>query len=216
MRTRFAYYYSMHVTSQGGLSVDRGISPPPPNSEQNPVSYYVRRDLDQSKESFIVRSRQDPPQDNKPADRYPHLYVWAAVEVLSFGTLSRCIAASADSGVLDHLTKSLDMKRDTFASMVKSLVYLRDRIAHHAKIWNHSVADAPGLGRSRKRIKRRHGQFDDHSTYAVLVVLSLILEQSHLHENWLTDVVDPILKGNTLLDRGIRHPRRYGEADLST
>ncbi|WP_017177660.1 Abi family protein [Actinomyces timonensis] len=214
LRVRFSHAYAKNVAVQGGLSSGMGLTAPT-SETHTPAQEYVRRDLDQSKEAFIGRSRMEAGKGAFTDNRYADLYAWAAVEVLSVGTLSRCIAASRDSGVLGELAQALGIEQATFASKVKSLVYLRNRIAHHAKIWNHSVIDAPGLGRARGRIKKRHGGFDDRSIYGVLAVLDQLLLKSGLHEGWLDEVVDPLLAENPLLDRGIRHPRRYGEADLS-
>ena len=97
-------------------------------------------------------------------------------------------------------------------------MYLRNRIAHHARIWNHSVLDAPALpgGRkARKRVEREYGKFDPRSVYCILVVLDVLLKRASLEGDWFCSEIAPRLADNRFLDRGIRYPRKYGEMDLS-
>ena len=148
--------------------------------------------------------------------------MWVAAEVLSFGVLSRCVEASVNSGVLDDIAGSLNVSKAILPGQIKSLVYLRNRIAHHARIWNHSVIDAPALsgsGKRRRRIKKRidckYGKFDPRSVYCVLVALDGLLERASIDGDWLQSEIAPRLAENRFLDRGIRSPRKYGEMDLS-
>ena len=65
-----------------------------PRSSSGPdVSDHVLRDLNRSKEAFVGRYRDDGEVDNGvfTIAAYHDLPVWVAVEVLSFGTLSRCV-----------------------------------------------------------------------------------------------------------------------------
>lgn len=66
-----------------------------------------------------------------------------------------------------------------------------DQIAHHARIWNHSVLDA-------------------RSVYEVLVALDGMLATPKAGMAWL----DPLLDQTTLLTRGLRSPAKYGQMGL--
>jgi len=91
-----------------------------------------------------------------------------------------------------------------FAGHVRSLVYLRNRCAHGARIWNHSVVDAPALLPTvATRTKRRHEGFQPVSVDMVLAVLVVLLRNSGLEQEWLSSEIDPILDADPELRRGI-------------
>lgn len=164
LRTRFSYSYGRRVGSGWNLVQGEGLTSPGASGGVD-VGDYVLRDLNRSKEAFVGRYRDDGEVDNGDftVAAYRELPVWVAVEVLSFGTLSRCVEASAGSGVLDDIAASLNISRSILPGQIRSFVYLRNRIAHNARIWNHSVLDAPALpggNRARKRIERNYGKFD--------------------------------------------------------
>ena len=103
------------------------------------------------------------------------------------------------------------MSPRTLPSQVRSFVYLRNRVAHCARLWNHSVLDVPGLlPNVSRRAKREHRQFSDHSVYKILIALDLIATRSGLADTWLSSHVDPLLESNPLLCAGITSPTRYG------
>ena len=208
LRTRFSYSYGRRVGSSPGASDSLGVGD------------YVLRDLNRSKEAFVGRYRDDGEVDNGALTvaAYRELPVWVAVEVLSFGTLSRCVEASAGSGVLDDIAASLNISRSILPGQIRSFVYLRNRIAHNARIWNHSVLDAPALPggkKARKRIERNYGKFDSRSVYCVLVALDWLFKRASIDGDWLHAEIIPRLESNRFLKRGICSPRKYGNMDLS-
>ncbi|MGC9535644.1 Abi family protein [Streptomyces sp. UG1] len=62
-----------------------------------------------------------------------------AVEAWSFGTLSKAIERGAGGTLADAVATSVGVARAGFAYRVRSLVYLRNRCAHHSRLWHHSV-----------------------------------------------------------------------------
>lgn len=223
IRTRFSHSYGKCVGSGWNLVQGEGLAFPGSSSGPD-VSDHVLRDLNRSKEAFVGRYRDNGKVDNGvfTLAAYHDLPVWVAVEVLSFGTLSRCVEASAGSGVLDDIAGSLNISKAILPGQIRSFVYLRNRIAHNARIWNHSALDAPALSgnrkgkkRIKKRIERKYGKFDPRSVYCVLVALDGLLEHASIDGDWLQSEITPRLAENRFLDRGIRSPRKYGEMDLS-
>jgi putative uncharacterized protein (fragment) len=219
IRTRFSHSYGKCVGSGWNLVQGEGLASPGSSSGPD-VSDHVLRDLNRSKEAFVGRYRDNGEVDNGvfTIAAYHDLPVWVAVEVLSFGTLSRCVEASAGSGVLDDIAGSLNISKAILPGQIRSFVYLRNRIAHNARIWNHSVLDAPALpggNRARKRIERNYGKFDSRSVYCVLVALDWLFKRASIDDDWLRTEIIPRLESDRFLKRGICSPRKYGNMDLS-
>lgn len=135
IRTRFSHSYGKCVGSGWNLVQGEGLASPGSSSGPD-VSDHVLRDLNRSKEAFVGRYRDNGEVDNGvfTIAAYHDLPVWVAVEVLSFGTLSRCVEASAGSGVLDDIAGSLNISKAILPGQIRSFVYLRNRIAHNARI----------------------------------------------------------------------------------
>lgn len=75
------------------------------------------------------------------------------------------------------------------AAEVLSFAYLRNRCAHHARLWNHSVIDAGATPNNvRKKTKRRFGNFDGRSVRDVLASLADVLERCGLEDDFLGTV----------------------------
>ncbi|WJZ03261.1 Abi family protein [Corynebacterium freiburgense] len=212
LRTRFAYAYGRLVGVTGEFARGEGFTQSP-NPDAELVEEHALMNLDRSKELFVAHYRDDIKQGNtyKP-EAYDRMPIWVAVEAFSFGTLSRLIEASGESGVLDDVAGSLKTSRRLLPSQVRAFVYLRNRIAHCAQLWNHSVLDVPGLQpNTSRRIQKRYRSFTDHSVYKVLVALDDFATRSGIHSGWLGDKIEPILNTHPLLAYGVAQPQRYGK-----
>ncbi len=216
LRTRFAYHYALRVSPIGGFVTGQGLSQSPKDKAKR-VQDYPLANLAQSKETFVSHYRDEIKADGRYLPQaYDRMPIWVAVEAFSFGTISRLISASKKSGVLDDLAESLGVSQAKLPSQVRSFVYLRNRIAHCAKLWNHSVLDVPGLlPNTARRAKRDHRPFSNHSVYKILIALDEVVTKSGTDKDWLTKRIDPILEGNRLLEAGIANPKKYGEMTLS-
>lgn len=216
LRTRVAHAYGSLVADKGGFAEGLGL-----DAGANPGVYvqgHVLRDLSRSKEAFMSRYRKPgaKTQGVYPAESFSEMPIWVGVEAFSFGTLSRFLAASTESGVLGAVAESLGVSPRVLPSQVRSFVYLRNRIAHQARIWNHSVLDTPGLLRNTaRRAKQQWGGFAEMSVFKVLVALDVILRNTGLGADWLQTNVVPLLEGCEAFRQGITHPRKYGDTTMA-
>lgn len=208
LRTRFAYFYTKLVAQSGEFANGTGFTTPR-DPASPPVEEYILRDLNHSKEAFVAHYRQSERAEQPiMAQNYSDMPIWVAVETLSFCTLSRLIAASKESGVLDALADSISISRAYLPGQIRSFVYLRNRIAHCARLWNHSVLDVPGLPPNiRRRAQRNHRNFDDHSVYKIFVALDEVAKRANITSDWLSERIDPLLDKNPLLTAGIATPK---------
>ncbi|WP_236720102.1 Abi family protein [Rathayibacter sp. VKM Ac-2630] len=113
-----------------------------------PTGESCLRDIERSRERHILRYR-----DSTTGTRFDELPVWSAVEAWSFGTLSKCIERGDGGALSAAVAARLGAARSGFASRVRALVYLRNRCAHHSRLWNHSLIDAgpPRTTSARRR-----------------------------------------------------------------
>lgn len=217
LRTRFAFAYGHRVGVTGTFARGEGFTQSPhANAER--VEEHALANLDRSKEAFVTHYRDEIKQGHtyKP-EAYNRMPIWVAVEAFSFGTLSRLIEASSTSGVLNDIAGSMNTSRKLLPGQVKSFVYLRNRVAHCAQLWNHRVLDVPGLQpKTTRNTKRHYRNFSDHSIYKILVALDDVATRSGISATWLRDTVEPILNKHPLLAQGIAEPARYGELSPKT
>lgn len=215
VRTRFAYHYAELVGSTRSLAEGKGLTFP---SDQNVASdpdetlAHAMRTLERRRELHIVHFR-DPniTDESDPPDPYAHTPIWAAVETLTFGSLSKLIEASRESGVLDAMAHSMRVSRRDLPSQIKSFVYLRNRIAHCSKLWNHAVLDKPALQKAQTRRAQRVTEFDDLSIYKIMLAMDAMAKKTHIASDWLEQSITPLLEQSPLLEAGITTPKKYGE-----
>jgi abortive infection bacteriophage resistance protein len=129
-------------------------------------------DIERSKERHILRYITT----DRGSPNFSGLPVWSAVEAWSFGTLSRCIERGAHGALANAVATSIGVAKAGFAYRVRALVYLRNRCAHHSRLWHHSVIDAgPTPNNVRAKAKRLAGQFEPRSVLDVIASLDDIV-----------------------------------------
>lgn len=132
------------------------------------------RDIERSRERHILRYAA--PGDLTPD--FSELPIWSAVEAWSFGTLSKCIERGAQGQLADAVATSVGVAKAGLAYRVRALVYVRNRCAHHSRVWNHSIIDAgPTPNNVRNKAKRAVGQFEHRSAVDVIASLDDIVDR---------------------------------------
>lgn len=155
--------------------------------DREPTVEACLREIDRSKDRHILRYRVN---DDKTID-YSQLPVWSAVEAWSFGTLSKAIERGAKGTLAGTVAESIGVAKSGFEYRVRALVYLRNRCAHHNRLWFHSVLDAgPTPNNVRRRAKRRAGQFEPRSVVDIIASLDDIGLRSRVSEPLLPKLLD--------------------------
>lgn len=144
------------------------------------------RDLARSKERHILHFRNT----DGGVLSFGDLPVWSAVEAWSFGTLSKCIERGARGELAEAVANSIGVAKGGFPYRVRALVYLRNRWAHHSRLWHHSVIDAgPTPNNVRNKAKRLAGQFGHRSVLDVIASLDDMLVRSKTADPFLPVLV---------------------------
>ena len=193
LRTGFAYVVAREDSPCGCFLTDQFYAPGKPGDS---VPEGIRRDLAKSKDHFIAHFR-----DDSAAEPFARLPVWAAVEALSFGTLSKCIERAVAVDVVDHLNVEYGLAKQGLAYRVKALVYLRNRCAHHSRLWNHLAVDAgPTPSNARHRAKKKLGQFHHQSVMDIIVSLDDIAQRALGKTGLLAEVAELAASNDTYWD----------------
>jgi abortive infection bacteriophage resistance protein len=161
---------------------------------------FCLHDIRRSKERHILHYQGEDSSFSK-------LPIWSAVEALSFGTLSKCIERGALGELHPKIATSLGVAKAGFAYRVRSLVYLRNRCAHHSRLWNHSVLDAgPTPNNVRVKAKKKAGQFQPRSVMDVVASLDDMVVKGKAGEAVLPRLVECYRGDKTIWD-GLADPK---------
>ncbi len=97
----------------------------------------------------IARSREDFIQDHFSKYTSPDVPpAWKALEVVSFGTLSKLYFNLNDNDIKKIIASEFHLPHRKFLdSWIKSMAVLRNIIAHHARLWNRNFPNIPLLPR---------------------------------------------------------------------
>ncbi len=103
--------------------------------------------------------------------------IWVAIELLSFGTVSRLLELLDDKTARDSVASSFGEPKGKFTSTVHSLAVLRNRCAHHGQIWHRPLTiHTPVDGNIRRRAQV---SFDSQGPYAALLAVQRLLARIH-------------------------------------
>ena len=92
----------------------------------------VHEEIERSKETFAVHYK-------KKYDNFPKLPLWMAIELISFGALSR-LFNNLKLPFQIEIGRALGFQHSLLISWIHSFNFVRNVCAHHARIWNREMA----------------------------------------------------------------------------
>ncbi|OFR88750.1 hypothetical protein HMPREF2863_10585 [Micrococcus sp. HMSC067E09] len=203
MRTTFAHQVGRFMDAYGSYLNSSNYTPPPDDGK--PVDELIRDDLQRAKHPFISRHRDSGFRD---------LPVWAAVEVLSFGTLSKAIDYGVDERVRKNVAATWNISQKGFSSTLRSIAVLRNSCAHHSRLWNTVPTYLPELAVKPAKAKRTWGQYETQSLMPVLIGL----ESFHVKvsDSWsFAAELRELMEEDATFAAGLRKPSIYWSAPLA-
>lgn len=136
VRTQSAYHFS-HAYN------DAFAHENPINFRANPMKHAMwveelHHNTKNSYEFFVRHFRQDYP------DSFPAVPVWVAVEIMSFGSLSKLFEYMhhKDQKVI---AANFKLQPPVLVSWLRSFCYVRNICAHHARLWDKRLSVSPTL-----------------------------------------------------------------------
>lgn len=185
VRTQWAYHLS-HV--QGPHAhLDRSLF-----SHQDKYSgdlAGLANEVDRSREDFIRHLTTTYSEPLPP--------IWAAVEVMSLGQLSRWYANLQTRSLRQQIADTYRMDEQVLVSLLRHLTLIRNICAHHSRLWNRRFTITPSLPRKKPAgLTRCFNSGAPRQIYNTLVILAYLMNITCPGHHWR-------LKLRGLLDR---HP----------
>ena len=204
-RTAFAYSEAnIHSPYEEYLATDAYKRPPNPTIKA--TNELILSELHRSREPYIAKFRKGCTDVNQLwTDDVP---VWAAVETLSLGTLSKAISFRNDgNAVYQGTCKALGVGQPYLSPQLRSFTFIRNKCAHSSRLWNCFVVDPPRVPEGvKRRAERLNGSYAGNSVFAVIVALDYFLFTTKLREGFLNEYLQ-LASTSELFSQGISHPR---------
>ncbi len=123
--------------------------------------------------------------DNDDDPFIPH--IWAIVETMTFGTLSKWVKATGSERMKKKMAKRLGLpSHEVLESVLHALTPIRNACAHHSRLWNrHFVVRFPKMKNLKNSLQPNNNQQKtDLRIYNALVFLSHIVSKINPHSSW--------------------------------
>lgn len=149
----------------------------------------IAGELEKSSETFVVHYRCHYKEPFLPP-------IWAIVETMSLGTLSRWFENTRDTDAKKEVTKGLGLPTiEVLEKVLHALTPVRNVCAHHGRLWNRSLPmSLPVIKRMRDQLvppDAPHHQA--HHIFNYLVVMEALMRAINPRSSWVGRLI-------TLLD----------------
>ncbi|WP_164860051.1 Abi family protein [Actinomyces wuliandei] len=141
------------------------------------------------------------------------LPIWAVVDSWSLGLLTDVIMETRpgkqqpETPPWKSVAQAFGISNQVLDTQLRSLIVLRNMIAHHSRLWMRPATRAP---KKPKIYRRRARNVQDRSLYTVLLALASFL-RSDSRDTVFLDKVDRLLESNKIFAQGIRSPLTTSE-----
>lgn len=141
----------------------------------------IRREVARSQEDFIKEHFNKYDEPDLPP-------VWKTLEVLSFGTLSKLFNNFNDTTAKDLMAADFGLPTHTIlGSWLGSLTVLRNKCAHHARVWNRRFPIMPELPRKAAKPWIANRNLKHNKLYPQLCCIAYLLNIIDPQNTFVTD-----------------------------
>jgi abortive infection bacteriophage resistance protein len=161
----------------------------------------IDRWIKESKEIFIrhyLRNNADIP-------------IWAAVEVLPFGVVSKMLTFCNRPKIMRTLYKSLDLEATlrTNGAIIHAMVYLRNLCSHHSRLWKREMMiTSPLTKKIVNSMPHEWKQCDPKSAARSIAVLLYLVQQITRTDEY-TKKVFCLIHENSDYEKGLLYPAHW-------
>lgn len=135
----------------------------------------IDRELSRSKEDFIKEHKQ---KYDKPT--FPP--AWKTLELVSLGTLSKLYYNFSDTRTKKHIARQFNLpQHEVLESWMRSLTVLRNCCAHHSRLWNRYLPNAPQINIRLRGAWIDIADINANKLYAVMSCIKYWLDSMGRH-----------------------------------
>jgi abortive infection bacteriophage resistance protein len=139
----------------------------------------LERDALDSNEEFVAHFRAT-------YEEFPKLPLWAAAETMTFGSMFTLFKMS-NHKIRRAVAHRYDLADPVLLSWLKTLLYVRNLCAHHARLWNRELAVKPMLPDLRNGpLWHSPIAIANRRVFVVLTMLNYLLEYVAPQTGWKT------------------------------
>lgn len=187
VRTRWAHAMAMRHGAHAHMQVGLFKSPWAHTKDLARVS----AESEESKEAFVQHYRATYDEPFLPP-------VWAIVETMTLGTLSRWVANTRDNTAKKEVADGLGMPTvEVLEQVLHALTPVRNVCAHHSRLWNRRLAmTLPYIKRYRASLVPPDSpQHQAHHLYNYLTVLAAMMRTMNPGGGWRKRLYDLVSAG---------------------
>lgn len=127
--------------------------------------------------SELRRSREDFLASYKPSESIGNIPVWVAVEVASFGVISKMLSGQASASLRQAVADTYEMDERILCAAMHHLNVVRNTAAHHGRLWNRRFNIELSLPRKKPAglwMAFAHGDHRNKSYNTLVILLHMI------------------------------------------
>ena len=190
VRSKWAYFFSEKYGAHAHLDSNLFKNF---QAHQKAIST-LEESVSKSKEPFI-RHLDDNYDETLPP-------LWALVEIMTFGQLSHWFGMLKRRSDKNAVARTYDMDEKNFVSILHHLTVVRNKCAHHSRLWNCEFTVIPKLPRDRPAIVANSlNQNQKRKIYNTLVIIIHLLDTISPNHHWKIKLLDLIARHNIATSR---------------
>ena len=137
----------------------------------------LRSEAQRSRERFVDHFKAT-------YDEFPDLPIWVAGETMTFGSMFTLFAMS-EKKVQKNVARKYGIAGPVLYSWLKTLNYVRNICAHHARLWNRELAIKPTVPDVKNGPEwHRPQSIDTNRMFVVLTILRFLLHRVAPQSAW--------------------------------
>ena len=145
----------------------------------------LEKSVSKSKETFIEHLKSNYDETLPP--------LWALVEIMTFGQLSHWFGMLKLRSDKNDVARVYDMDEKNFVSILHHLTVVRNKCAHHSRLWNCEFTITPKLPNNRPAdVVKSLNQSQKRKIYNTLVILIHLLNTISPNHHWKNKLLDLI------------------------
>ena len=130
----------------------------------------IDRELQRSKEEFIKEHTRNYDKPTFPP-------AWKTLELVSFSTLSKLYYNFGDKKLKKRVARQFNLpQHEVLESWMRSITVLRNYCAHHSRLWNRYLTNAPQMSASLRGAWVNIDGVDANKVYAVICCIAYWLD----------------------------------------